>query len=131
MNQAYCRSSKALTLAPNSSGAEARYKSVGTSTQGVIFFGTPHAGSSLAAWGDMLRGVSSAFKVTNSPLLNALNSESDDGQLERLRDDFSKLLGPPAEGKLRVQNYRETQPLSVAFPSFNPAADLVCSLREA
>jgi hypothetical protein len=96
----------------------------------VLFFGTPHSGSDLASWGELLRRIAGAFKVTSSPLLAALNVQSgDDGQLEKLRDDFAKMLGPRKEGKLEVQNFRETAPLSEAIPSLNPASNLVCVIR--
>jgi hypothetical protein len=98
-------------------------------TFGVIFFGTPHSGAAIANLGEVLRRIAGALKVTNSPLLAALNSKNDDGQLEKLRDDFAKILGPRNEGKMRVENFRETVALSNTVPSVNPAARLVCVLR--
>ncbi|CZR60232.1 uncharacterized protein PAC_10128 [Phialocephala subalpina] len=101
----------ALKLAQDSTGADASFQAIRTSTRGVIFFATPHSGSDLADWGELLRRIAGVFKVTNSPLLAALNAQKDNGQLEQLRDDFSKILGPQNEGKLRVLNLRENKPL--------------------
>ncbi|KAH8802290.1 hypothetical protein F5882DRAFT_514259 [Hyaloscypha sp. PMI_1271] len=101
----------ALKLAQDSSGAEASFQTIRTSTRGVIFFATPHSGADLADWGELVRRIAGVFRVTNSPLLAALNAQSDNGQLEQLRDDFSKILGPWTEGKIRVQNLRENKPL--------------------
>jgi hypothetical protein len=115
---------KALKLAQDSSGAEESFQAIRSSTRGVIFFATPHAGSDLADWGELIRRIAGIFTVTSSSLLAALNAQSDDGQLEKLRDDFAKMLGPWHEGKLRVQNFRETKPLLPGF--HNPAARLVC-----
>ena len=58
--------------------------------------------------------------MTNQILLAALNSEQDDGQLEKIAEDFGKMLGPRREGKFSVLNFRETKPLRDA-----PPADLV------
>ncbi|KAL2064225.1 hypothetical protein VTL71DRAFT_4719 [Oculimacula yallundae] len=77
-------------------------------------FATPHSGSDLADWGELLRRIAGVFRVTNSPLLAALNAQKDNGQLEQLRDDFDKILGQWTEGKIRVLNLRENKPLSSA-----------------
>lgn len=77
-------------MAQSSSGAEASFQAIGTSTRAVIFFATPHSGSDLADSGELLRRIAGVFKVTNSSLLATLNAQRDDGQLEKLRDDFSK-----------------------------------------
>ncbi|KAH8901406.1 hypothetical protein GQ53DRAFT_851026 [Thozetella sp. PMI_491] len=118
----------ALKLAQDSSGAEAEYQQIRSSTWGVVFFGTPHSGSDRAAWGETLRRIAGVFKVTSSPLLAALDAQNDDGQLESLRDSFAKMLGPRSEGKLIVHSFRETAPLSSALPSVNPASSLIVPL---
>ncbi|KAM7196630.1 hypothetical protein V8F33_006129 [Rhypophila sp. PSN 637] len=108
------------------SGAEAWMKAVRESTVGMIFFATPHSGSELASWGELLRRMASVFTVTNPKLLAALNSQADNGQLEELRRSFVRMLGPSSEGKFRVFSFRETKPL-VNGPS-GPLATLVVPL---
>ncbi|KAM7210197.1 hypothetical protein V8F06_014418 [Rhypophila decipiens] len=107
-------------------GADAWMKAVRESTVGVIFFATPHSGSELASWGELLRRMASVFTVTNPKLLAALNSQADNGQLEELRTSFVKMLGPSSEGKFRVFSFRETKPL-VNGPA-GPLATLVVPL---
>lgn len=102
---------QALKLAQDSSGIEESFQTVRRATKGVIFFATPHSGADIADWGEMLRRIAGVFKVTNSPLLAALNAQNDNGQLEQLRDDFSKMLGRWNDGKLRAHALRESKPL--------------------
>jgi hypothetical protein len=71
----------------------------------------------------MLTRVAGAFTVTNSTLLDALNTQNDNGQLEELKGSFVKMLGPRAEGSFRVFSFRETLPLKVG-----PVSSMVCSL---
>ncbi|SPO01018.1 uncharacterized protein DNG_03766 [Cephalotrichum gorgonifer] len=72
-------------MSQDSSGADARLTAIRDSTRGVIFFGTPHSGSDMANWGELLRRIAGIFAVTNSTLLAALNPDSDNGQLEELK----------------------------------------------
>ena len=65
----------------------------------------------MANWGELLRRIAGTFAVTNSTLLAALNANNDNGQLEELRGNFDKMLGPRNEGKFRVYSFRETKPL--------------------
>lgn len=80
----------------------------------------------MANWGEMVRRIAGTFAVTNSTLLAALNSKSNDGQLQRISMDFAKMLGPRSEGKFQVFNFQETKPL-VNGP-LGPMAELVCDL---
>ncbi|KAK4210686.1 hypothetical protein QBC37DRAFT_447664 [Rhypophila decipiens] len=104
-------------------GADAWMKAVRESAVGVIFFATPHSGSELASWGELLRRMASVFTVTNPKLLAALNSQADNGQLEELRTSFVKMLGPSSEGKFRVFSFRETKPLVVPLASSDIASE--------
>ncbi|KAI0097934.1 hypothetical protein GGR51DRAFT_566116 [Nemania sp. FL0031] len=97
----------ALKISRDARGAEERFGTILESTRRVIFFATPHAGSELASWGELLTRIGGVFAVTNSKLLTALNTANDNGQLEELRREFSKMLGP----QLQVVNFRETKPM--------------------
>lgn len=118
-----------MKISQNASGAEERLKYIRQSTRLVIFFATPHAGSDLASWGQLLASIGSIFTVTNTKLLSALNAENDNGQLEELRKDFQKMLGKPQEGRIRVVIFRETKPMSSL--SGTPVAKLVVPLASA
>ncbi|RYP53732.1 hypothetical protein DL768_001332 [Monosporascus sp. mg162] len=105
------RTYAALKISQDSTSGDAWLKTIRDSTRGVIFFGTPHSGSDMANWGELLRRIAGIFAVTNSTLLAALNSENDNGQLEELRKNFSRMLGQSSDGKFRVFSFRETKPL--------------------
>ncbi|KAI1128748.1 hypothetical protein F5Y10DRAFT_264779 [Nemania abortiva] len=102
---------QALKTSQSASGAEERLKTILQSTRGIIFYATPHAGSGLANWGELLTRIGGVFSVTNTKLLAALNAQNDSGQLEELRRDFNRMLGP----QLRVVNFRETRPMSLGL----------------
>ncbi|PGH11272.1 hypothetical protein AJ79_05007, partial [Helicocarpus griseus UAMH5409] len=107
----------ALKISQDSTGVDAKLKAIRDSTKGVIFFGTPHSGSDMAKWGEMLRRIAGIFAVTNSTLLAALDSKHNNGQLEELSVNFAKMLGPSNEGKFQVFSFRETKPLVVPLDS--------------
>ncbi|RYP65838.1 hypothetical protein DL770_008915 [Monosporascus sp. CRB-9-2] len=86
------RTYAALKISQDSTSGDAWLKTIRDSTRGIIFFGTPHSGSDMANWGELLRRIAGIFAVTNSTLLAALNSENDNGQLEELRKNFSRML---------------------------------------
>ena len=96
-------------------------------THAVIFFATPHAGSQLASMGEMLARIGSVFIITNTALLGALNSDNDNGQLEELRTEFDKMLGPTENEGITVVNFRETKPMSNV--AFGPTAREVSHYR--
>lgn len=81
----------------------------------------------MASWGELLRRIAGTFAVTNSAFLAALNSKSDNGQLEELSADFARMLGPSNEGKFEVFSFRETKPLINGLRG--PSADLVRRLK--
>ena len=98
-------------------------RSVRESTVGLIFFGTPHRGSALGEWGEQIRRIVGILASTNPTILAALNANVDNGQLEQLRRDFNKMLGPWSDGKFSVHSFRETMvPLAIAH---TPGNDLV------
>jgi len=117
---------QALVLSKDSSGASASFEDVRTSTCGIIFFGTPHRGSALGHWAQQIRGITSLAASTNPSILAALDSTIDDGQLNRLRIDFNKMLGELDQGKFSVYSFQETKP--VAPVPHTLGMDLVCLL---
>ncbi|KAF3023462.1 hypothetical protein E8E14_001444 [Neopestalotiopsis sp. 37M] len=78
-------------LAASSTSADASMKNVIESTEGVIFMGTPHRGSSdLSDLGERARMILSAFRMeTNSAILDTLGLRTSD--LERAQESFSRL----------------------------------------
>ncbi|KAF8857571.1 hypothetical protein BDZ45DRAFT_744234 [Acephala macrosclerotiorum] len=79
---------QALILAQD----ETLYMSIYNSLRGVIFFGTPHQGSSLAAYATVLTRIPLIFANKPSPkLLEALRRDS--RALKKLTDDFRKHHG--------------------------------------
>ena len=117
---------QALKISQDSSGTESRLKAIRDATRGVIFFATPHSGSDMVNYAEMFRRIAGIFAVTNSTLLAALNSKSNDGQLERISLDFAKMLGPRSEGKFSAFNFQETRPLLNG--PLGPMAELVSHL---
>jgi hypothetical protein len=58
--------------------------------KGIVFLGTPHAGSDLAKWGKVLTGISSIFMKTNQDILRVLNPGSE--MLAAVQQDFHTML---------------------------------------
>ncbi|KAG4440948.1 hypothetical protein IFR05_003577 [Cadophora sp. M221] len=60
------------------------------SIKGIVFFGTPHRGSSDAQWGDILRSIASVAFDTNEKLLQTLKPDNE--LLAKLAKDFQDIL---------------------------------------
>jgi hypothetical protein len=74
------------------------------STFGIIFFGTPHRGASLAEWGEIARRLAAAFGFdTNKQLLKG--SQPDSERLEEIREEFSKML---YEKNWKIHSFQES-----------------------
>jgi hypothetical protein len=114
---------QALKISEDASGTSEYLKAIRQSTRGVFFFGTPHSGASIADLGETIIRIGGVFGTTNSTLLAALNAKNETGELERLREDFDKMLGPRREGKFEAVNFREKSPL-LSKPK-TPLANLV------
>lgn len=112
-----------LKISEDASGASEHLKAIRQSTRGVFFFGTPHSGASIADFAETIIRIGGLFSTTNSTLLAALNAKNETGELERLREDFDKMLGPRRKGKFEVVNFREKRPL-LSKPK-TPVAKLV------
>ena len=83
------------------------------STQGIIFFGTPHRGSNDAQWGLLLSTIVSAAFDTNKTILRTL--DPDDERLDKLARDFQDILD---SGKLRIGSLLESAG-KTGLPVFN------------
>ncbi|KAI9148182.1 Kinesin light chain 4 [Paramyrothecium foliicola] len=56
---------------------ESELQSIKISTHGIIFFGTPHAGSSAASWATALLKIGSLFANTNTAVIRHLRADSE------------------------------------------------------
>jgi hypothetical protein len=88
-------------------GQDLRYKDIGQSTLGVIFFGTPHQGSSHASFFRGFAKLPNIIARMPDPILLEFLIKGSDG-LKLLDEEFKKLL------ELRVYSiytFYETRPL--------------------
>jgi hypothetical protein len=83
------------------------------STQGIIFFGTPHKGSNDAKWGLILKSIASAVFDTNDKIVRALDPDSE--LLDKLARDFHDIID---EGKLKICSLLESA-WKTGLPIFN------------
>lgn len=65
-------------------------RSILSNTLGIVFMGTPHGGSYLAAWGSMVAKYVNVFRGTNREILKTLQPSSSD--LQRTEEDFQQML---------------------------------------
>jgi NACHT domain len=72
---------------------EPRLTTVLESTSGIIFMGTPHKGSDLAAWGSRLAKYLQQIRQVNRNILKTLNVKSE--VLLNVEQDFQQLLLKP------------------------------------
>ena len=79
---------KALSL--SRSRSEAHLKQLEQHTIGIVFLGTPHYGSDLAAWGTVCTKLVKIFKDANSDIVSVLRPESE--VLRDTQDCFGQLL---------------------------------------
>jgi len=77
-------------------------KEIYTATRAVMFFGTPHRGSSKATWGLLASRVASVMFDTNSTILKQIQVSSSD--LQNLREQFGALLKTRA---FHVRSFQE------------------------
>ena len=69
---------------------EKHLKSILELTRGIAFLGTPHHGSSLARWAEMLARSIGLFKQTNSEILQVLKTDSE--VLAHIQDSFHTMI---------------------------------------
>ncbi|KAI9856827.1 MAG: hypothetical protein M1813_008764, partial [Trichoglossum hirsutum] len=79
---------------------ERHLQNVLESTRGIIFLGTPHHGSGLARWAEMLAKSIGLIKQTNPQILQVLQSDSE--VLARIQDSFHVMV--------RVRNQQGIRP---------------------
>ncbi|OBT77638.1 hypothetical protein VF21_03713 [Pseudogymnoascus sp. 05NY08] len=72
---------------------EKNLEKVFRSTRGIIFMGTPHAGSDIANWGYVLAALLSTVWNTNSAILDPLRQKSD--VLTAIQQQFQQCLRKP------------------------------------
>lgn len=79
---------QALLASKNS--AEKHLQNILTCTRGILFLGTPHAGSDLATWAELLAKSVGLVKQTNPQILDVLKRESE--VLARIQKEFQSML---------------------------------------
>ena len=108
---------------------DAHLRTVYQYTRGIAFMGTPHSGSSLAAWAKLPAKCLGAFKQTNTSLLSVLETDSE--VLGRIQHDFLSMLRTREIGgdPIAITCFYESLPLpgiglivtpdSAILPGFN------------
>lgn len=69
---------------------EKHLKSILELTRGIVFLGTPHHGSNLARWAEMLARSIGLFKQTNPEILQVLKTDSE--VLAHIQDSFHTMI---------------------------------------
>ena len=90
---------------------EPSFLSIYENTHAVIFFGTPHRGSSVASWARLLSSIAQAAQMdTSDSILTDLDPESGSSKLEELRLDFDDVLQDSQRAReLRVFSFQEAK----------------------
>ncbi|RFU24235.1 hypothetical protein B7463_g12105, partial [Scytalidium lignicola] len=78
---------------------EKHLKSILACTRGIIFLGTPHHGSGLAKWAELVARSIGLVKQTNTQILEVLQGESE--VLARIQDSFHTMIKAGREDGLR------------------------------
>ena len=81
------------------------------STHAIIFFGTPHRGSDLASWGQLLSVIAEAVQLdTNNAILRDLDPTSGSSKLEEMRMDFDDILQDDRRSrKMLIYSFQEEE----------------------
>ena len=81
---------------------ETHLQAILRSTRGIIFLGTPHHGSGLARWADLVSRHLGVVKQTNSKIVEVLRRDSE--VLARIQESFHALVkAREAEGQPTVE----------------------------
>jgi hypothetical protein len=90
------------------SSIDPRYQQFFRRIQAVVFCGSPHRGSNVAAWGKLVANLAAvAFVDANSKLLSHLRVDSD--ILGQIQENFLKTLH---QATIRIHSFQEGRPLT-------------------
>jgi hypothetical protein len=120
---------EALCWSRNS--AEKHIQQVGSSVTGIVFLGTPHFGSDLAAWAKLATSIARIAKQANSDLVSVLSPGSE--VLAKIQKGFHNLLRLRQEDgtELSLTCFYEELPLPVVGEVFIPlSSNNLLSLTE-
>lgn len=94
--------------------AEPHLRSIFDYTKGIVFMGTPHKGSWMAAWAKISASALGLAKSTNKSLLEILETKNQ--LLESIQDRFWNMIREQREGgrRLEITCFFEELPLSIA-----------------
>jgi hypothetical protein len=101
-----------LKYAQDQQGFQPHLYSIYDCAYGVIFFGTPHRGTSIASFGQLAARIAElSVNPSENHLLKALEQGSP--ELERIADSFSRMLPKTSKG-MSVYSFQESLPVSSA-----------------
>ncbi|RKK57123.1 hypothetical protein BFJ69_g17567 [Fusarium oxysporum] len=91
--------------------SETHLRSILNLTLGIVFFGTPHHGSGLARWAELLSRTIGVIKQTNTNIIEVLKRDSE--VLARIQDSFhTMVMARSREGQLiEITCFHEDLPL--------------------
>jgi len=75
-------------------------RTISECTRGIAFLGTPHSGSALTTWAQLLRKSITAFKQTNKEILAILGQDSK--MLQEVRNNFDAMIQARARDEKRA-----------------------------
>ncbi|KAF8545005.1 hypothetical protein BDD12DRAFT_937273 [Trichophaea hybrida] len=87
------------TLLASRNSAEPHLQNILECTYGILFLGTPHSGSGLARWAELLAKSIGIIKQTNPQILEVLKNDSE--VLARIQSDFHTMLRARANAGAR------------------------------
>ncbi len=91
---------------------EKHFQNILQSTQGIAFLGTPHHGSGLARWAELLSRYIGVVKQTNTEIVAVLRRDSE--VLARIQDGFHTMAmarSREGQGHIEITCFFEQLPL--------------------
>jgi hypothetical protein len=90
------------------------FQTIVTSVSGVVYLGTPHAGSQLATYGMVQSTFYSMIgRITNPKILQSLELDAMGGKLGRLQSKFQEMRDEDKVTGLKVFYFWETEPCKI------------------